>query len=71
MRKLIENILTTLLVVPNIIFIIIFAIEMNIKGLSDNDGEDFIYKNRKLFVIVAIIFYSLITFYFLKPLIRN
>ena len=71
MRKLLENILYVLLVIPNIILIIIFAISTYKKGLSDNEAEDFIYKNWKLFVVVAIIFYSLITIYFLQPLIRN
>jgi hypothetical protein len=61
--ELLDNILIALVVIPNFIFLILFAIKMYSKGLSENEGENFINHNYKIFKINAICFYIVLGFY--------
>jgi len=61
--ELLDNMLIALVVIPNFIFLILFAIKMHSKGLSENECENFINQNYKAFKINAICFYIVLGFY--------
>lgn len=68
-KKIVSNIIFVLFLIPNSIFIILFAIKMTRDGLSLIEAEDFIEENRKAFNIVAIGFYIVLAVLFIKPII--